>query len=63
MALPSAALSAEAGSDRALCKTTPSLGVVPESAGRRALPIPEAPDYGDLITPVIERGPIYRATP
>jgi hypothetical protein len=31
--------------------------------GRRAVPIPPVPDYGDLITPVIERGPIYRATP
>lgn len=31
--------------------------------GRRAMPIPPVPDYGDLITPVVERGPIYRATP
>jgi hypothetical protein len=31
--------------------------------GRRAVPIPPVPDYGDLITPVIERGPIYRAAP
>ena len=31
--------------------------------GRRAVPIPPVPDYGDLITPVIERGPVYRATP
>ncbi|HZE32087.1 MAG TPA: FAD-dependent oxidoreductase [Actinoallomurus sp.] len=30
--------------------------------GRRAVPIPPVPDYGDLITPVVERGPIYRAT-
>jgi hypothetical protein len=31
--------------------------------GRRALPIPATPDYGDLISPVAERGPIYRPTP
>jgi hypothetical protein len=31
--------------------------------GRRALPVPAAPDYDDLIGPVIARGPIYRAAP
>lgn len=31
--------------------------------GRRALPIPSAPDYEDLIGPVIARGPVYRAAP
>jgi hypothetical protein len=31
--------------------------------GRRALPIPTAPDYDDLIGPVVARGPIYRAAP
>lgn len=31
--------------------------------GRRAVPIPAAPDHDDLIGPVIARGPIYRATP
>jgi hypothetical protein len=31
--------------------------------GRRAVPIPPEPDYGDLIGPVVERGPVYRAAP
>jgi hypothetical protein len=31
--------------------------------GRRAVPIPPVPDYGDLIGPVVERGPVYRAAP
>jgi hypothetical protein len=31
--------------------------------GRRAVPIPTTPDYGDLIEPVTARGPIYRPAP
>jgi hypothetical protein len=31
--------------------------------GRRAVPISPVPDYGDLIGPVVERGPVYRAAP
>jgi hypothetical protein len=31
--------------------------------GRRALPMPAAPDYEDLIGPVIARGSIYRKAP
>jgi hypothetical protein len=31
--------------------------------GRRALPIPRAPDYDDLIGPVTARGPVYRPAP
>ena len=31
--------------------------------GRRAVPIPSAPDHSDLIGPVVERGPRYRPTP
>jgi hypothetical protein len=31
--------------------------------GRRAVPIPPEPDHGDLIGPVVARGPIYRPAP
>jgi hypothetical protein len=31
--------------------------------GRRAVPIPPAPDHADLIGPVVERGPRYRSAP
>jgi hypothetical protein len=31
--------------------------------GRRAVPVPAAPDHEDLIGPVIERGPRYRPAP
>ncbi|MDN3355719.1 hypothetical protein [Actinomadura sp. DC4] len=31
--------------------------------GRRAVPIPSAPDYEDLLGPVVARGPVYREAP